>query len=336
MGEFFSTPETFCQNFGFMETFFTRFLGREVEASQFIIVGTVEFKFAGFIDVLEPRLQWESTTFKVHRDGMTAEKLFAQVERAAMVTLHYLPSAKKETDPNIHQSVYQAEHHHIDGRGVYYFFNQFFRLFTASEPRQTLTSADERTRLSPMMGDLLGLPKEPSAEQLEVASCWIGTGGSAEPLSATIEPQRAECAPTNSLRSVLRFSEEETSAVVSACKSRGVSATSAWMAAIDLSLAHFQSKGTPGGRISPDSGLATLATVDMRKYFPRTYDAKTAPLACYHAAIPIVLRVDGSFLDIARWAHAEFHGKGATKAREKAWAPLMKLMGDTIAASNPK
>jgi hypothetical protein len=366
----FSTPEEFSQNFGFMERFFTRFLGREGEASQFTIMGTVEFQFAGPIDVLESRLRetwramrhyspsiaalsnssgktyaisntstmanWERTTFKVHSNDMTAEKLFRQVERTAMVTLHYLPSIKKETDPTVHQLVFQAEHHHIDGRGVYYFFDQFFRLFTAPELRRTLTSADERTRLPPMMDDLLGLPKEPTVEQLEVASHWIGTGGSVAPLSAAIEPQRAECAPTISLRSVLRFSEQETLAVVSACKCTGVSVTSAWMAAIALSLAHFQSKGSPGGSISPDAGLATFATVDMRKYFPRTFDAKTAPLACYHAAIPIALRVDGSFLNIARSAHAEFHGNGVTKAREKVWAPLMKLMGDAIAASNPK
>lgn len=353
-----------------METLFTRFLGREGEASQFTIMGTVEFRFDGSVGVLEPRLretwramrhyspsiaaishpgektytisnastmaEWETTTFKVHRDGMTAEKLFGKVERTAMITLHYLPSVRKETDANIHQLVFQAEHHHIDGRGVYYFFDQFFGLFTAPERRQAMTSADEPTRLPPMMDDLLGLPQEPSAELMEAASRWIGIGASVEPLTATIEPERAERAPTISLRSVLRFSEQETSSVVGACRSNGLSVTSVWMAAITLALAHFQAKGNPGGSLSPDAGLATFSTVDMRKFFPSTFGAKTAPAACYHAAIPVALRVDGSFLDIARSAHAELHGKGATKERKKAWAPLMQLMGDVIAASNPK
>lgn len=365
-----SAPETFTQSFGFMEKFFTRFLGREGEASQFTIMGTIEFRFAGPLDVLEPRLretwramrhyspsiaalshpggktyaisnasimaEWEQTTFKVHRAGMTAEKLFGQVERTAMITLHYLPSIRKETDPNIHQLVFQAEHHHIDGRGVYYFFDQFFRLFTSPERRQALTSADEPTRLPPMMDDLLGLPQEPSAELMEVASRWIGIGASVEPLTATIEPERAEHAPTISVRSVLRFSEQETSSVVGACRSNKLSVTSAWMAAIALALAHFQAKGKLGGSISPGAGLSTFATVDMRKFFSAAFDTKTAPAACYHAAIPVALKVDGSFLDIARSAHAELHGKGVTEEREKAWAPLMQLMGDAIAASNPK
>jgi hypothetical protein len=58
--------------------------------------------------------------------------------------------------------------------------------------------------------------------------------------------------------------------------------------------------------------------------------------ACYHSAIPTVLPADWSFERLASTMKHEFHGGSIAPIRSVAWEPLVKLMGDAIAASNPK
>ncbi|RYP44669.1 hypothetical protein DL768_008903 [Monosporascus sp. mg162] len=99
----------------------------------------------------ESLADWENATFKVHAPGVTAEKLFSAVERAALITLHFLPNAGTTSDT--HQLVLQAEHQNIDSRGMYYCFNRFFTVFTTSSMHQDIHFGDEWSRPPPPMMD---------------------------------------------------------------------------------------------------------------------------------------------------------------------------------------
>ncbi|KAK3901902.1 hypothetical protein C8A05DRAFT_34406 [Staphylotrichum tortipilum] len=364
-----TSDKTYEQQYGFMERFFTRFLGEEGVPSQFTIMATVEFRVAGAqSDDLESRLRktwramrynspsvaalsgpkgkiyripndvaladWETTTFKRHPPGTTAEKLFGSIDRAALITLHFLPGAGNA--PDAHQIVLQAEHQNIDGRGVFYLIHRFWTVFTTPSLLSTPPFGDEWTRLPPAMDDLLSLPAQPSPADHSLAAEWIAPLASVTPLGILIPASHSPTQlPTTSLRALLRLSQLETAALIAACKAHSLTVTSAWVAALALALAAAQT--TSGQPLPADAALVSFATCDMRRYFPHaTFDPTSAPVACYHAAIPTALRIDGgkaSFLDLAAEMKHEFHGGSVTAARGRAWAPFVGLMGDVVVAA---
>ncbi|RYP55764.1 hypothetical protein DL770_010880 [Monosporascus sp. CRB-9-2] len=370
-----SSDNTYEQKYGFIERFFARFLSEEGKPSQFTIMATVEFCVRGSLSQnavgLESRLRqtwramryyspslaalsgpdgrtyhvpgdesladWENTTFKLHAPGVTAEKLFSAVERTGLITLHFLPNAG--TTDDTHQLVLQAEHQNIDGRGTYYFFNRFFTIFTTSSMRQDIHFGDEWSRLPPMMDDLLSLPITPSERDKSLAAEWISPLASVSPLGIPIPPSRQSLPPTHSLRSVLPLSQTETTAVIAACKSQGLTVTSAWVAGLALSLAHFHSGGQA---LASNAALASFAACDMRRYFPSTFDPKPGQVACYHAAIPTALRVvrdDGglmSFRELAGTMKKEFHGGSITEERGRVWGPFVEMAGEAIMNGDPR
>ena len=223
-----TSDNTYEQEYGFMERFFTRFLGEEGVPSQFTIMATVEFRVAGAQpDDLASRLRktwramryyspsvaalsgpkgkiyqipddtaladWETTTFKRHPPGTTAEKLFSSIDRAALITLHFLPGAGSA--PDAHQIVLQAEHQNIDGRGVFYFIHRFWTVFTSPSLRTTPPFGDEWTRLPPAMDDLLCLPAQPSPADHALAADWIAPLASVTPLGIPIPASHSPTGP---------------------------------------------------------------------------------------------------------------------------------------------
>ena len=374
-----TSPNTYSQTFGFMERFFTRFLGEEGKPSQFTIVATLELRIpsgsnSSPISVLESNLRstwramryyspglatltgptgkiyhvaatpavlekWEAATFIRHPEGTQAEALFSTLTRANMVTMHFLPcTAGIASDDGVHQLVLQAEHHHIDGRGVYYFLHRFLTFLSTPELRSGLEFGDEWTRLPTVMDDLLELSATPTAEELDIAREWISPvlSSNTTPVTVPIRPKKQTQPPGRSLRSALRLSRAQTSAIITACKAHGVTVTSAWTAGLALALS------TPSVTTTTTPALTTFATVDMRRYFPPPTSSSppssphpAAPVSCYHSAIPLSIPIPATttFTSLAAELTALFHGGSITPVRNTAWIPFVSMMGDIIASS---
>ncbi|KAK5653269.1 hypothetical protein OQA88_9168 [Cercophora sp. LCS_1] len=345
---------TYEQSYGFMERFFTRFLGEEGKPSQFTIIATLELSVPNSsIGTLESDLRstwramrfhspglatftgptgkiyhtatpetlsaWESATFIRHPLNTQASALFSTLTRASLVTLHFLPGTTS------HQLILQAEHHNIDGRGVYHLFNRFLTILTTPSLRTNLPFGTEWARLPPLMDDLLSLSPISSADETALAAEWISPVSSITPLTIPIPPPLRSRPPSQSLRTSLRLSRAETSALIAACKTHNLTVTSAWIAALALSLAQTAPDD------APTAGLATFATIDMRRFFPSPFDASEAPVACYHSAIPIALPILGkSFIELAREVKTAFHGGSITEPRKTAWIPFVEMMGNAV------
>ncbi|KAK4445875.1 hypothetical protein QBC34DRAFT_451069 [Podospora aff. communis PSN243] len=350
------TDGTYEQQYGFMERFFIRFLGEEGKATPFTIIATLgldtwralRFHHPGIAGLSDPTgkiytipatskevSDWEDATFKRHPTGTTADDIYGTAQRAAMMTLHFLPNAAHTS----HQIVLQAEHQHIDGRGVFHLFDSFLTILTAPSLRDpsVIVFGEEWARLPPAMDDLMSLPLTPSEEDVSTARKWLAPMSKLTP--ATIpdptpnqlnQPFPEQLLPqSRSIRSALPLSESETSAVLAACKAHNITLTSAWLAALALAL----DKPTPDNPSTP-SGLTTFSTIDMRQYFPSdgSFNPKQQ-ISCYHAFLPVAIPLNPnpkeSLIPLASRMTEALHPPPTLDAERKSSYPtVIQLLGD--------
>ncbi|KAK0611911.1 hypothetical protein B0T14DRAFT_500913 [Immersiella caudata] len=371
------SANSYEQKYGFMERFFVRFLGEEGKATPFTIIAALELVVGSTpIDAFESRLretwralrfhhpgiaglsgssgkiytvpttveavsEWEHASFKRHSPGTTGDDIYGAAQRATMMTLHFLPNA---TDTS-HQLVLQAEHQHIDGRGVFYIFDAFLTIFTTPSLRDpsVVIFGEEWTRLPPAMDDLMCLPPAPSEEDISAARKWLSPLAQISPV-AVPDPtpeQLGDSSPeqlspqSRSIRLAVRLSQSETSAVLAACKLHNMTVTSAWLAALALALGNH----TTPDKTAPPLGLTTFSTIDMRRYFPSngTFDANKQ-IACYHAFMPVALELPppnkekGGLITLATRTTQDLHPPSSIKG---SYPTVIQLLGDRISTADP-
>jgi hypothetical protein len=285
---------------------------------------------------------WEQETFIVHKPGTTADDVFSTMKLLPTIALHFLPAASAQSEAR-HQLCLQAEHHLIDGRGVFLLFDRFWSILTDNDDL-ALIAANSVSNLPLEMEDLLGLPVPSTVENGYIAESWMAEMGKiSAPLGVPIAAARRAATPTTSRRGTTTLSLQTTSQVLSACRQHGFTVTAAWLAAVATALAEIQPQPVQIG-----AGLATFSTVDMRKYFPEEFVGRASPVACYHTAVPTVLPLFSSshgtarrlsFIEVAKNAHTLYHGSGdsdegiITSQRQTAWAPYTDLMAQAIEAA---
>ncbi|KAJ2975704.1 hypothetical protein NQ176_g5374 [Zarea fungicola] len=222
--------------------------------------------------------------------------------------------------------------------------------------RNTPNFGDEAARLPDSMDDLLGLSYHITHQQRETAPEWFAPMLLVtSPLSPSITDtaSRAKNSTTLNQRSALKFSIEETSTIVDACKRQSYSVTSAWHAALALAFYKHRSRRESSTSmelpVDQNQGLATFTTVDMRRFFPSSFDPRESAMACYHTALPVVLPIQPGldpekegdlnliFAGMAAKMQKFFafgktfkDGSNITQERSKAWPPYIEMMRDAI------
>lgn len=119
--------------------------------------------------------------------------------------------------------LFRCPHHSIDGTGVLLFWQSY--LSAIASPLENISFGTEAARLAPAFEEAIGYSSEPTAAQNEEAAAlfmsWAGSIPGIGPIFKVGIAPSVSCHNTE-----LVFSAETTAALVTACKTKGVTVTS--------------------------------------------------------------------------------------------------------------
>jgi len=228
---------------------------------------------------------WLASTFIVS-PASNAEELYSTVTGIKQATLYYVPESS--------ELVFRAHHHTIDGVGVLLFWQSF--LEALESPNPDVNFGDEAERLAPAMEDVLGYPEQPTKEMQDEATAlfmsWAGSMPGIGPVSQLGVAPSGKCQNTE-----LVFDEETSKALFAACKSKGVSVTSA---------AHAAYVGAISKYADPNSKLSEYVSANqfnLRQYLPAPYNSSKYAVSVYYTPLPYKTNLPASFWNVAKSLH---------------------------------
>ena len=174
---------------------------------------------------------WLDETFIVHPDSMTKEQLFATLHPSALATLHLLP--------NTSEIMIHTSHWRIDFIGGLSLLQNFF--IAMAEPRQ-VHFGDEGRNLSPCRDEAAGYNSfynsgsQALIEERKTAASDLVMQLLNNLPSIGLPVQNPNATPGSTKRSKSVLEPETTSAIISACKNRDLTVTTALHAALIVAL----------------------------------------------------------------------------------------------------
>ncbi|OKL62311.1 hypothetical protein UA08_03035 [Talaromyces atroroseus] len=174
-------------------------------------------------DALE---KWASETFKVV-EGKTADELISSITISPYATMYYLPMTN--------ELLAHSQHWRTDGIGSLMLMDDFLALATLSPSPDAanLPWGEEAARLAPPIEEAAAIPTANHSEvDKELGARYVATFGHAVGAIGILSPAPAETIPGGTRIAHHRFTEQETSAVIQACKIRNLSVTAAVHASI--------------------------------------------------------------------------------------------------------
>ncbi|KAK1708205.1 uncharacterized protein BDZ83DRAFT_592791 [Colletotrichum acutatum] len=239
--------------------------------------------------------EWLQKSFRVH-DGTTADELFSAFKSQFHITLHYI----RDT----HQLLLQSPHTLIDGRGMLYLYHALFTTLAAlpDENSQTQHETSGAPNLSKPYDDWLGVSATPSEKNFaDAQSIFQRVLQQEKPIrlpgvDLTTTPQRP-------VHKDLEVDEKTSSTIISACKEKGVSVTSAWHAALALTTQKLQSDAGEDG-----SSYVQFTTIDLRRHFPSSFAPHKHSIGSLQTALPLAadLSKDSTFDALSKSLHQQY------------------------------
>ncbi|KAL2878748.1 hypothetical protein SGCOL_005974 [Colletotrichum sp. CLE4] len=239
--------------------------------------------------------EWLQKSFRVH-DGTTADELFSAFKSQFHITLHYI------RDTN--QLLLQSPHTLIDGRGMLYLYHALFTTLAAlpGDNSQAQHETSGAPNLSKPYDDWLGVPASPSGKNFaDAQSIFQRVLQQEKPIRLpgvdfTTIPQRP-------VHRDLEVDEKTTSTIISACKEKGVSVTSAWHAALALTTQKLQSASGEDG-----SSYVSFTTIDLRRHFPSSFIPQKHSIGSLQTALPLAadLSKDRTFDALSQSLHKQY------------------------------
>ena len=219
--------------------------------------------------------QWLDESFFIHDDHAT--QFLAKLAKTKFATLHCFPASN--------ELLLQCSHIHADGRGMAMFWHEFLSL-VAHPP--AVHFGDEGKNLSLLQDDILGWPTLPNiiAEQQQFSKQVLDSFKNTDPIRLPID--HYDQTPLHTFRAEVKLSPDETAAVLSACKKRGVTVTVAWHAAVMLTIQDIQRQTTGIKRERYSSSIQ----VDMRRFFPPDFPTRDHAIMAYNSCILFNVKVD--------------------------------------------
>lgn len=222
--------------------------------------------------------QWVWQTFRVHTHK-SIDVLCEELGREFMPVLNFCPGRPEEaTAGSSGELLLVCNHFFNDGRGTFYLWQAFLKL--AQIPEEVVFG-DEAEHLPPSRDDLLGLPPRPTVPAFIRAATAIGNAFTPKPIALPLEVNADTSKPGSKMvRHML--TEQQTAALVLACRKRGITVTAAFRAAHMMSC---QAAWTASGREPRDQYMA-IEMFDVRPWFRKPYDSRRNFGADYHGLIP--------------------------------------------------
>jgi hypothetical protein len=208
---------------------------------------------------------WVDKTFTVVDE--TAAELFPKLYRAKQLMLYLMPKTQ--------EIMLRCPHERSDGIGMVYLMNNLFELL--SSPR-VVKFGDEAKNLSPSLMVAATIPKANDKQVAKVVK-ELETFVTAIP-SIRLPVTNTSGLPGKRLRTTLKFSTEETTAIILAAKARGLTVTHAFHAAIILAT---KSLGNSGEK------YANFWLINCRDRCTAPFNSNKHPMGAYHWGGPIVI-----------------------------------------------
>lgn len=230
------------------------------------------------LDDAEIEEAWLASTFivdSIHHDG---EELYRLGRKSKPATLYYLPKSS--------ELVLHAHHATIDGIGMIMFWHRFFCALT--NPNPNITFGDEHVRLAPALDIVLPAgPAHPTQEQ-EQEQKQKGTALLVDyihNLPAIGLPSKVGKTPASTCQAMeYVFDEDTTTALIKACKARGITVTSAVHAAYIAILREYADP-----RQSNTARYTSPAEFNLRGYLEEPYCGVAA--ANYYIPLPFTMEL---------------------------------------------
>ncbi|KAK5625954.1 hypothetical protein RRF57_001670 [Xylaria bambusicola] len=225
---------------------------------------------------------WLAATFIIS-PASEAEELYQSVDPIKQATLYYLPKSS--------ELVFRGHHHTIDGMGIMLFWHSY--LEALQRPATNIKFGEEPARLAPAMEKVLGYPEQPTQELNDKATAifmsWAGSIPGIGPVSQLGAATSGNCHNTE-----LVFPTDVTSALVTACKSKGVSVSAAIHAAYIKAIEKY---ADPNSKLSE---YVTATQFNLRPYLPAPYNSSKYAASVYYTPLPYKINLPTSYWDIVR------------------------------------
>ncbi|KAI2615010.1 hypothetical protein GGR54DRAFT_315661 [Hypoxylon sp. NC1633] len=237
--------------------------------------------------------EWLASTFVIS-PAADAEAWYQSVKPIKQATLYYLPQTS--------ELIFRGHHHTIDGTGILLFWHAY--LEALASPAADIQFGDEPARLAPIMEEVLGYAPEPTQEQAEKATALFLSWAASMPGIGPVS--RLGAAPSGQCHNIeLAFPATTTAALIAACRSRGISVTSAVHAAyIGAMVRHAD----PASRLEQ---YVTANQFNLRRYLPAPYNSSRYAVSVYYTPLPgkVDLPTDAAafdYWDVARSLHTYY------------------------------
>ncbi|KAL2221123.1 hypothetical protein M432DRAFT_257711 [Thermoascus aurantiacus ATCC 26904] len=237
---------------------------------------------------------WLSKTFVITTEHATASDLIANLHPDPLATLYYLPHTS--------EIVLRCAHWRIDGVGLMYCLDRILQAL--AEPRE-VQFGNEHVRLSPSLekafpASVVTTPETERTAEAQFRELKMnGPSLGLEYLPATV--------PKGTRRVELGFSEQDTKAILAACKARGFGITAAAHAAMVVATHEFASPSTRG---RPHTQIAPM---NLRPYLAAPFNTPDRGLAHYTMIPPVTLQ-PADFTTYVTKLH-EFYRRDRTPAK---------------------
>ncbi|XWW92943.1 hypothetical protein V2A60_000871 [Cordyceps javanica] len=224
---------------------------------------------------------WLEKSFIVH-DGVEADDLFASFKSQLCITVHFLRDRG--------ELVVQAQHVLLDGRGILSVLDAMFSTLSGRRSGDAAQPSGDET-LSKSLDSWLSFSQVPSPQDIEAAQSLFARFMQEKPVALPdVDFART---PKRPVHRELRLDLADTQKIVSACRSKGLTVTTAWHAALAIATQKMQSsRGVEG------TTYTQFTTIDLRRWFPEPFQRSRDSVACLQTALPFVVDCgEGSSFD---------------------------------------
>ncbi|KAL4959817.1 uncharacterized protein BDV14DRAFT_158815 [Aspergillus stella-maris] len=233
---------------------------------------------------------WLDSTFVVS-SAASADDVYRTVESVKQVTLYYIPRSS--------ELLLRAPVYVMDGIGMLMLWDRLLKLLVKPTGRK-IEFGSEPKRLAPTLASVLGRLFRPTEDQEDNTMTAIEEYFQklAPPSDPTTSNPIQHQMSGKRCNSTLVLSAQSTSALVNACRSIGITVTSAMHAA----LIEVWSRASPAPQNQPPSSqeYVTWLTFDLRKYLPKPFNTTDYAASYCLGHMPWNIALPAPFIDIAQ------------------------------------
>lgn len=234
---------------------------------------------------------WVQETFIVD-DESSADERYQEEPPSSRFLLFYFPKKR--------ELLFRMPHWRIDGVGLMYVQDAFLQILANRPPATIYLDGSEAKNLSPSLDEAAAVPPGVTPETTQATNEEVAVYQNGQPsISIATLPN---VLPTNPRRLSTCFSPESTSRIISTCKSRGLTVTTALHAALVVTTLPYMQHDFDSATRGQNGGKYTgFNAIDLRKYMAPPFNGPAAAVSIYHTGIPfsIDLETNNGFEPIA-------------------------------------